>query len=311
MTTLEPPEWSVEPLWQKARLYVQRALAEDRNGPLFPLWLTLALEFIGRAALARVHPVLLADPRDGDNILYAFGYSTKERGPRSVPAKTVFTRCAVVVADFTGEDADDCLALVERRNAELHSGMPAFENYPSRLWLANYFRMTELLLGGSGKTLEDLFGTAEADAAHRMVEGMLSEVLADVRRRIQACKKVFDALPSEDQEVRQRGAEKEPAGHLQAAVQCPACGSLALFTGEQVGAEEPRLEDDELVVTRTVLPTACRCGACGLALDGYKELHAAELGGQYTTEDRYDPAEYYRPEIEDAYGYDYDEYMNE
>ncbi len=57
--------WSHDGLWAKAVIYAQRATDEDRDGPLFPLWATLALEFVARACLAKVHPALLADPREG------------------------------------------------------------------------------------------------------------------------------------------------------------------------------------------------------------------------------------------------------
>jgi hypothetical protein len=42
--------------------------------------------------------------------------------PRSVPAATVFRRCAAVVEDFTDGDVNGAVGLIELRDEELHSG---------------------------------------------------------------------------------------------------------------------------------------------------------------------------------------------
>jgi len=53
--------WEYDKLWQKAKVYIQKAFEEDREGEMFPFWATIALEFVARTTLAKVHPVLLAD----------------------------------------------------------------------------------------------------------------------------------------------------------------------------------------------------------------------------------------------------------
>src|SRR4051794_28279785 len=92
--------WDEDVLWEKTKLYVARATREEQEGPLFPFWSILALEMLGRTVLASVHPVLLADPQQGSNLLYACGYGNPDR-VRSVPAATVFRRCSVIVESFT------------------------------------------------------------------------------------------------------------------------------------------------------------------------------------------------------------------
>lgn len=102
-------DWTYEKLWLKAKLYLQKALAEDREGETFPLWASISLEFICRATLAKIHPVLLADPREGENILYVFGYQKKPNYiPISIPTKTVLERLEVVVPNFTNNEKDFC-----------------------------------------------------------------------------------------------------------------------------------------------------------------------------------------------------------
>src|SRR5258708_31250076 len=143
--------WSYDSLWQKTREYMQKALDEDRDGPLFPFWSTLALELLCRATLAKIHPALLADPQ-GDNILYAFGYGTV-KNPKSIPSKTLFLRCQAVVTEFTDEDVKFCMSMVERRNAELHSGSSAFDDLPTSFWMARYFRVCKILLSFQSRDL--------------------------------------------------------------------------------------------------------------------------------------------------------------
>src|SRR5438045_349553 len=91
---------SRDALWQKAKLYARRAMETERDDPRFGLWATLALEFLARSSVAYLHPVLVADPREPQYLLYAFGIRT-DRAPRSIPAKAVFARCEAIIPTFT------------------------------------------------------------------------------------------------------------------------------------------------------------------------------------------------------------------
>ena len=118
----EPPDiWSEGGLLSKARVYIERSSAVEAGSALEALWSLVAIELLARAALARVHPALIADPQEGSHLLYAFGYG-EPRPPRSVPAATVFRRCQVVVPLFTAQLTKDAIALMTLRNEELHTG---------------------------------------------------------------------------------------------------------------------------------------------------------------------------------------------
>ena len=171
-------DWSHESLWLKAKLYATRAAEQDRQTPLFGFWSALTLELLGRSALASVHPSLLADPR-GDDVLYAVGFQSTSP-PKSVPAKTVFNRCVVVIDNFTEDDFKSAQTFMMRRNAELHSGTLAFDSFPTEVWLAEYYRLCDLLLRAQNKTLGRLFGGEEARAARRMIRAAAT----DVRKRV-------------------------------------------------------------------------------------------------------------------------------
>lgn len=89
-------DWDSTLLYNKAKLYAERAHSEPVESALFALWMSLALELLARAALSRIHPVLLADPREQDNIHYVF-WGGAEEHPEIDPSKstirTLFSLC--------------------------------------------------------------------------------------------------------------------------------------------------------------------------------------------------------------------------
>lgn len=132
-------DWSYDSLLAKSKLYMGRALSANRESAMFPFWSSLALEFIGRATLAKIHPVLIADPREGSNILHAFGFRPSKASPKTIGAKTIFLRLQKIVPEFTTKEESFCHSMVEKRNEELHTGTPAFENYNTSNWLPHYY----------------------------------------------------------------------------------------------------------------------------------------------------------------------------
>jgi len=63
-------------LWAKAKVFLNRAMdtAPSRSFDEQALWASAALELLGKAALARVSPLLIAEPtEDGVNVLIATG----------------------------------------------------------------------------------------------------------------------------------------------------------------------------------------------------------------------------------------------
>lgn len=167
--------WSEDLFWNKATLYMARASSEQREGPLFAFWSILGLELLARAALAKVHPVLLADPLEGgDTIFYALGYGAT-KPPKSIPIRTVLARCQRVVPDFTKTEVDLCITWVNRRNEEVHTGAAAFEGWSTGLWLAEFYRICSLLVRFQGKELADLFGDEEGNGAKVMIGGLENE----------------------------------------------------------------------------------------------------------------------------------------
>jgi hypothetical protein len=276
--------WTHDGLWQKTKVYVKRTFDLDRDSPLFPFWAILSLEMLARAALAKVHPVLLADPTGGENILYACGFPSP-KAPKSIPAKTVFSRCQKVVADFTEEEFKICMTLVDRRNQELHTGAASFEDFPTTIWLADFFRISELLLRSQGLELSDLFDEDEAKAAQVMIEASRNKARKKASDQIAAAKRTFQALPEQERNNLRGSASakaKQARRLFGKLISCPACDSEAVITGENVRSTEPRLEEGLIIQETVMIPTLLRCFSCQLELNGHSLLHGAQLGGQYT-----------------------------
>lgn len=316
--------WESTGLWEKAKLCVQRGQTEAPDSTERALWDVLALEFVARAALANIHPVLLADPQDGKNVLYAFGVSTDN--PRSVPARTVFTRCAVLVSGFSDADARLCVSLADRRNEELHSAGLAFETFPIRAWLADYYRVIDPLALSLGRDLEELFGPEEASSARTMISERAEQFIEEVRRSIEDARAAWDSLSEPDRAMRVALADEdwlrvEKRRQYSSAtyeafakkIACPACGSSAVLIGQRIRKTGESFDDEEhkVVETWAALPIGVECKACGLLLEGHARTSAADLGGEYLVQHRFDPIDYYGIEVDPSEFFDEEDYGND
>jgi hypothetical protein len=298
--------WDFDALWEKTKLYAARASSEEQEGALFPFWSILALELLARTVLSSIHPALLADPKDGANLLYAFGHGQPEH-LRSVPAATVFRRCAVVVDDFTEGDAKGAIGLIELRNEELHSGGTPFAGLKTGVWLADYYRLCEILLRDIGKGLDELFSAEEASAAMTMIASAAEALESEVKQYVADTRSVFGKLPAEERERRLAHAievTEELArravlpAEIGLVIDCPACGGKAWISGEVVRTGEPQAGEEFIVREVVKIPTALECASCGLKLSGHGRMHVVGHGGLFTGQIEEDPATYYNIEFD-------------
>jgi hypothetical protein len=289
--------WERNPLWAKSRLFFERAFEESPEDPLFGLWCSMGLELLARAALASVSPVLLAEPdKEHRFLLQALNLGTETMPPQSIGTVQVFNLCCTLFKEFSKEDRTAAMAMVNRRNSELHTGAAAFAEYPSKVWLPGFYRACRSLTKVLGESLERLFGKAEAQVASEILEETEKEVRQRVLSLIGACQKVFD-LKLEEDKSRAAAKAKTDTDKLSHErhhrVVCPSCHCDATVQGEPFGPEHTSHDNDEIVVRQSVSPRSFHCSACGLKLQGYAELDAAQLGGQYTRRTIFSPQEYY------------------
>lgn len=291
-------EWSSDALWNKAKLYIERAFTGDRDGELFPFFSVIALEFLARAALAKVHPSLLADPQDASNILYAFGYPATER-PVSIPAKTIFSRLSYVVPGFTKDDQSFCLLSSERRNRELHTGQLAFYNLRNGEWLPDYYRVINKITLSLGRTLVELLGVDESKEALDNIDVVQKETIGTVKQQIADMKKGISGLTSAELKARRDAHDFKmqsvhyTAGGAHFQNKCPACDSLASIFATSIGATAARIKDGELASQRFFAPKKFECKVCGLEISGSQALRVAGMSDQITDEELSDPIEFF------------------
>lgn len=306
--------WDRDSLWAKACIFMERAFQESKDDPLFALWAALGLELLARSAVSHVSPTLLAEP-DNDHryLLHALGRGSEKVQKRSLGAQKVLDLCVTLFDGFTEEEKKVCIAIINRRNEELHSGSCAFEEYKSSQWLSGFYRSCKVLCESQELCLEDLFGEDEARNAEELLAEKRTQVKGIVEEKIAAHSKVFKAKTPAEQKLSAEAAGKEAEklsyqGHHK--TNCPACGSLASISGTAYGTEKVSHEDGEVVVRQPVSPRGLQCTACGLTLSSYAELEVAGLAGRYTRTSSYTPEEYFGLVDPSTYEPDY-EYDNE
>jgi hypothetical protein len=289
--------WERDPLWAKAKLFLERAFEYPADDPQHGLWCSFGLELLARAAVASVSPTLLAEPdRDHQNLLHALGVGPKLSAPKSISVSQVLAQCQGLFANFTKEDFIASMALVNRRNAELHSAEAAFDNYPSKQWLPSFYHSCSSLADALGESLENLLGREQARIAAEVLQQSKDSALGRVKTAIAAYRRVFDEKAPTERKAATEGArtlvEKLVHEHHHK-VACPACGSDAVVEGDPFGHEKLSHEGGNIIVRQSVSPRIFNCPACGLKLTGYAELDAADLGGTYTRRTNFSPEDYY------------------
>lgn len=272
--------WDSEQYWKKAVNYVEMADAPEREAWERPFWLSLALEFLARAALTKIHPALNADPEgEGLNLLYAFGYEIKGQ-PKSLPIHAVLLRLQKILPnDFTKPRREFCDFFANTRNQELHTAELAFATLAESKWLARFFDVCIVLCSHLAKDPKDLFGEEIANTAGNLVATLKSEKIGIVKERIAAHKKVFAAKTKKEQE---EAAAKIAAvswqwTKLRKAHACPSCGNNAALNGHVERTSRLYYDGEGLMQRITVLADRLECVACGLVLADIEELHIAGI----------------------------------
>ncbi len=289
--------WSSEALLTKALRYAQEMQPLSREDWRFGLSSAFVLEFLARSALAAASPVLLADPKDWNNIYFALGRQPTAQKfiPKSIDASSVLTRLRDILPAFTTELEGFAAQHINRRNEELHAGSIPFEGLPTT-WLAPFYQTCQVLLASMSRDLEYLFGTDEAALAEKLIVALRDESAKAVQKSISARKTVWETNDETERKNLIQKATVWATKHHGHRVTCPACASEALVIGTAAAAPVKRLEGDLIVEVQDHLPAKFECVACGLKIAGLSQLTACGLGATYMSTSTYDAADYYAPE---------------
>lgn len=291
--------WSKDSLLAKAQIYSNEMHLKTPDDWGFGLFAALSLEFLARAALSSISPVLLADQINWRNVLYAVDgdITAKKFIPSSIGTKEVFNRLTELVPEFTIEVSGFCSRIIEKRNAELHTGEVVFADAKTSDWLPKYYKACEVLLKFLGSSLEAIM--PDAKKAKEMIESLNDATAKAIDQEVKAYAKVWSGKSDEERELLSKQAEiwaTRQSGHR---VTCPACGSRGLLQGAPHGSVTTETRDDEIVQRQTMLPTAFECVACKLKIGGFSKLLACGLGDAYTETSTYLAAEFFNLYTED------------
>ena len=292
-------DWDSATLLAKAKLYGERANNEQMNSALFGFWMSLCLEFLSRAALAEIHPVLLADPRSEGNFHFSFGINPKGN-PVSIQAKTVFARCSIFVSGFTDKMSAHCLILADRRNKELHTGNAAFEGHDNSAWLPQTYEIFEVLLTHLKTDFKSFLGDEHSQVAVTMLKDRHQHIKSDVQKKVsEACKK-FSAIDSNEKATKiNQGSDLAARAVAQSALSqictCPSCSFKAIIVGESLSRGPIKINESDSTIVREVrvLPNMLACPTCGLRLIGYQQLLQVQLGQVFIKLEIEDPIEFF------------------
>ena len=292
-------DWSRDSLYNKAKLFAQRAHNEDIESALFGFWISLSLELLARAALSHIHPALLADPKEPDNLQYAFGKVPKAV-PKSIAAKALYARCSVFIEGFTDMMAGHCLVMADRRNSELHSGAAVFEDLETSSWLPQTYEVIDVLLTHISSGFADFIGEDHKSFAVDMLKDRKEGIKKEVQDKISAAKQAFEKQTLEWKAERLAATAPTRDGWIaqsrfRKGCTCPACRSKAVIGGESVSRGPAKIDEASGQISREVrvLPNVLFCPLCGLSLTGYQQMREARLGDIYTVIDAEDPIEFF------------------
>lgn len=302
MTSLLNPALTTDALYAKSKVYIKRGFRCLQAGETeeYQLWSSLALELLGKAALAKIHPALVADPIHVNSLFAACG---KQLSPdiKTITAKTVFDRLGNLDKAFDARHQKFCEQISLRRNAELHSGESPFSGMKSDAWEREFWGAVETILVMQKESLESWLGTDESKTPAAIVKEAAEAMQWAVKNRIARHKEDFEKT-NQDPKKRQSLLDRATALSFQDFSKrfnisvdswrrdvCPACGAAGFLGGilwsEEVVEEE--YPEDPMIeyIDETYRCEEYFCPTCNLHLFGTKEIEAADLPDEYVIQE--------------------------
>ncbi|OAI84230.1 hypothetical protein AYO27_13370 [Rhizobium sp. GHKF11] len=282
---------SGDALHVKSKVYIGRALSRKQQGDLdeYQLWSSLALELLGKAALAGKHPCLVVDPTHWQSLFVAAGLNVTT-DVKTITAKTLFERLAHLVPRFDKTLQKFCQEIAERRNAELHSADLPFKTMKLEAWEARYWHACDTILNLMGSSLEKWLGAGDAAAPRQLLEEAEKALKAAVELRVQAAASDFESKKKADRDQLVSEADARQAQHQTGLFKgrydevwsevCPACKCRGFMAGDQTGEEISEAAGDYAIweiVDREFMGEEYCCPTCELKLMGSDEIEFAGL----------------------------------
>ena len=287
-----PASITKEGLLAKSQVYIQRAfrakLADDLDE--YQLWASLALELLGKAALAKIHPSLVVDPAHYKSLFAASGINIST-DIKTIAANTLYRRLSHLSKYFDSKVKEFCDTISLRRNAELHSGELPFHQMRLETWEGRYWQAAQIIGVLLKSSLEEWIGADRAKASRELVKAAAEVTIQAAQQRVEQAKEHFMDRPKKEREEALRLSRTKHAYHYpdifnlshdsDVDTVCPACSGRAFLagfeTGEQVLEPDPGEEWEEEEVDKFYSAEEFQCPTCGLHLDSRQEIEAADV----------------------------------
>ncbi|RIJ77955.1 hypothetical protein D1871_04530 [Nakamurella silvestris] len=287
-------------LWLKAKVFLNRATdqAPSRSFDEQAFWASAALELLGKAALARVSPLLIAEPtEDGLNLLIASGLVKGTAKFTSVSASTIFKRCAKAFKPF---DAIEAQKFADARNEYVHGSGLSSMTIPASAWWPRFWALAMILITAQDKDLEELVGQSRANDVHahleqnkRNVEHRVESLMARAGQRLEQYR--AGTLPAKIQAEWETNADLTAGFPYLSAQTCPVCNGQGTSEGDDGSESELQSGGDDeeswYWATVTVPVIYFACPSCRLVLDGYELIEKAGLPTEFQVEEEASPEE--------------------
>ena len=285
--------YDYEALWLKAKLFLNRAMEEGDERPFEEraLWAALALELLAKAALARVSPLLIAEPtEDGTNLLIASGLVEGDARFTSVRAKTLYSRCHKAFKPF---DEAEATKITHARNEYLHGSAAGSTSIPASAWWPRYWTLAVILVSALERDIEDLVGADRAATVEghliqnkKNIEHRTEMLIARAKQRLGQYN--AGTLPAKVAADWSPGRKWRAGLRYSESQTCPACGGWGTIEGNESVDVEARYEqvaedDFDVVVDVTASSEYFSCPGCGLVLDNYQLVEQAGLDSTFAT----------------------------
>jgi len=284
-----PHPFEFDPLWNKAKLFMERGLnaRADQKHAEWPLWASLAAELLGKAALARRHPALVANPgteQEATSLLSAVGAITTTSGLKSIGMSTVVSRLGKIIpTEFDKHIQDGLNTVANFRNEELHSGATPFTDLNEHTWAPRFWKAVEVLLNDSGKTVAEFVGPDFAELVTNLIATTNAEIVAEVEKRIGQARQRWKVRAEDNggeaayREAIQARLNRE-GGKAVDFVTCPVCKCEGYLRHNwTILSEVRRIVDDRIFYEHRCRAESFDCDGCSLHLEGTAQLVKAEL----------------------------------
>lgn len=291
-------------LWAKAQLFAKRSLSDEdmRDFDERSFWATTALEFLAKAALARISPLLIIPPdADGKHILATLGVVAHDGADiQTIQAKALWSRAERTFRAFSGKEAAQFSA---SRNEYMHGGGTGTPLHPEDVWWGKLWNQASILAVAADQDLRTLVGPGLHDRVERYLAKHKNHVAQHVAALLERARQRIDQRdnPSTSSSLRDELSRPfDASGGLgfTTPADCPACGDEGALEGEDYGdivvdyPEDP--EDMWTVPTERLQVHAVYfgCPNCHLVLDRQEFLEEAELPTAFPIEREYKPEDY-------------------